>query len=306
MEEPPPTEEFEEFEEFEELDELEPSSERDLDAPFDTDQNPLNPAGESIDRLIQLRINEDLWTAMLGDLPCLDVTEACVRELQEMAIGNSLALQAIDERVDLVQEKIDQARANNLRTISLGIFEPAVRAFFEIGTRTEIQPDGTSQTRRIGFIDRIVSFFDSPLMGINDIFAQLGLPLFRASIGGSAEVQNRQIAIADLEVKVAEIQNKRGELAQSIREQVMLQVLDFDTYRREFQISQEVTRRDLLRLAILEQGYRFNAEGSLNTPQYLAQINALDNQKAQTYRSWARMRSQLTRVKLLVLGDESF
>lgn len=43
------------------------------------DANPLNPAGDSLDKLIQVRFNEDVWTAMLGDLPCLDVTEPCVR-----------------------------------------------------------------------------------------------------------------------------------------------------------------------------------------------------------------------------------
>lgn len=102
---------------------------------------------------------------------------------------------------------------------------------------------------------------------------------------------------------MAEIENKRGELAEQIREQVTLQVLDFDTIRREFQISQEVAKRDTLRLAILEQNYRF-AVGGMDTPQYLREISSLDQQKAQTFRVWARLRSQLVKVKLLVLGGE--
>ena len=79
----------------------------DPDGLMEENTNPLNPAGDSIDRLIELQINEDVWISMLGDLPCLDASELCVRQLQELAIGNSPELVAIDERVALVQEKID-------------------------------------------------------------------------------------------------------------------------------------------------------------------------------------------------------
>ena len=34
--------------------------------------NPLNPAGTSLDKLIELQINDDLWKSMLGKLPCLE------------------------------------------------------------------------------------------------------------------------------------------------------------------------------------------------------------------------------------------
>lgn len=284
------------------------------DAPLQEDTNPLNPAGNSIDSLIQTEFNEDIWTTMLGDLPCLDASEVCVRQLQEMAITNSPVLAAIDERVQLVQEKIDTARENNLRTISLGIFEPAIQAFFETkeipATAAVRDAEGNIITpevpaRRIGFIDRIAMFFGAGgvLQGLNDIFALIGLPLFTNAIGGNAQTQAREIAIADLEIKIAEIENKRGDLAREIREQVIMQLLDFDEFRREFQISQEVARRDTLRLQILAQGYRFAAQGSLNTPQYLNEISRLDQQKAQTYRAWAKMRTQLTRIKILVLGE---
>lgn len=280
-------------------------------ANLEDEQNPLNPVGDSLDQLIQMRLNDDLWSAMQGDLPCLTATEACIRELQDQAIANSPALQAIDERVALANEKIDEARARNQRTINLGIFEPAVTAFFQIeslaaipattvnGVTTPAQP-----ARRRGFLERIMMAFDSPLRAANDILALVGLPLFRNISGGDAATQQREIAISDLQVKIAEIENKRGELANAIREQVMLQVLDFDQIRREFQIAQEVGRRATLRLQILEQNYRF-AVGGMDTPRYLTELSNLDQQKAQTFRAWARLRSQLVRVKLLVLGSDS-
>ena len=83
----------------------------------------------------------------------------------------------------------------------------------------------------------------------------------------------------------------------------MLHALEFDQTRREFQISQEVARRAVLRLQILDQNYRF-AVGSLDTPSYLQEISAIDQQKAQTFSAWAKLRSQLTRIKLMVLVEE--
>jgi hypothetical protein len=48
----------------------------------------------------------------------------------------------------------------------------------------------------------------------------VGIPLLQASFGGNAENQRNAIAISDLQVKVAELQRGRAELAQKIREQV--------------------------------------------------------------------------------------
>jgi hypothetical protein len=280
-------------------DEIDPES-------ISDDANPLNPAGDSLDRLIQVRFNEDLWTAMLGDLPCLDVTEPCVRQLQEQAIENSSALKAIDERVELINDKIAEAKQNNQRTTRLGLLEPALQAFLQIETLQE-QRDATGEIiqerQRRGFVDRIAMFFANPIRGLNDILALISVPLFRSASGGDQAAQERGIAIADLQVKVAEIENKRGDVAQALREQVMLHVLEFDQTRREFQISQEIARRAVLRLRIVDQSYRFGV-GHLDTPGYLREVSALDQQKAQTFREWARVRSQLTRIKLMVLGEE--
>lgn len=50
--------------------------------------------------------------------------------------------------------------------------------------------------------------------------------LFKDATGGDAAVQSRAIAIGGLQVKLAEIQNKRGEIAAKLRENVILQVLE--------------------------------------------------------------------------------
>jgi hypothetical protein len=45
-------------------------------------------------------------------------------------------------------------------------------------------------------------------------------------------------------------------------------------------------------------------KGNLDTPQFLSQINSLDRTKADTFRAWSKLPSQLVRVKLTVLGVE--
>ena len=42
----------------------------------------------------------------------------------------------------------------------------------------------------------------------------------------------------------------------------------------------------------------------MDTPRYLQEVSALDQQKAQTWRAWLRLRAQLMRIKILVLGSE--
>jgi hypothetical protein len=103
-------------------------------------------------------------------------------------------------------------------------------------------------------------------------------------------------------VKLAEIENKRGDLAHQLREQVILQVLDFDQVRREFQVTQEISKREVTRMKVIEIDYRFSA--AIDTPRYLNQLSDLDQQKASAFRAWARLRAQLARIKLLVLGAE--
>lgn len=266
-----------------------------------TDPNPLNPAGDSLDRLIQLRINDDAWSAMMGDLPCLEASEACIGQLQNLAIQNARTLKAIDERIEAVKSKIEEARKNNQKTIALGVFEPLVQSWLKL---EDVPVRQGEQPRKRGVLDRVGNLLLGDKIGaINEILSLIGVPLFRKLTGGDSAAQQRTIAIADLQVKLAEIENKRGDLAAQIREQVIIQVLDFDQYRREFQVSQEVSRREVLRQKVREIDYRF-AVGNQDTVSYLGSLSVLDQQKAQSFRAWAKLRAQLARVKLLVLGPE--
>lgn len=273
--------------------------------PQQTDQlndgeiNPLNPVGDSLDKLIQLRINDDLWKALLGDLPCLETQEACIRELQNLAVANSRSLRSIDQRVQIINAKIEESRRENKTSINAAVFEPAVTALFKLETITQPGPNGTTIQKQRGFLDRVLGLFTS-ISGINEILSFIGLPLFKNRFGGGGDAaQQRTILITDLQVKVAEIERQRGELADKIREAVLMQVLEFDVIRKDFQVSQEVARRSIIRSRLREVDYRFTT--AYSTDSYLSSIDQTDRIKADSYRQWARLRSQLSRIKILVL-----
>ncbi len=125
------------------------------------------------------------------------------------------------------------------------------------------------------------------------------MPLFDSMFGGSDQNQTRAIAISDLSVKLAELQRGRAELADKVKEKIAIAVFDFDESRREFQISQEVSKRETSRMQLVEVEYRLG-QGSSET--YLQQLSNLDKNQSQTWKSWSAMRSRLERIKLLIDG----
>jgi len=254
----------------------------------------LNPVGDNLDRLIQLKMSDDTWKLMLGDLTCLEATDECIKQLQGKAIETSVTLRAIDQRIEAITQKVEEAKKNNQATVKLGVFEPLVQSFLKV---EDVPTTAGQPPRKRGFLDKLLGVLS--VSGINDVLSLIGVPLFRNATGGDAAAQSRSIAIGDLQVKLAEIENKRGDLAAKIREQVIISVLDFDVVRRDFQISQEIAKRSVTKMKLIEVGYRF---GESDTESYLNQLNALDAKKAETFRTWARMRSQMARIKLLVLG----
>lgn len=263
---------------------------------YNAEDNPLNPVGDRLDLLIQVQMNDDLWQAMLGDLPCLEPTEACIAELQQQAVESSLTLQLINERVTAINERIEEARARNQDTVWMDTFEPLMQRYLSLDTVTT----PTGQTQQRGFFDHLLSAFSNPLGAINEALSLIGIPLVRGITQTNARAQQTAIAISDLQVKVAQIEQEQRKVEQAIREEVVMQVLDFDQGRREFQISQEIARRSVTQHQLLEIDYRFSDQ--IDSVAYLGNLSELDQRKAATYREWAKLRSQLARIKILVLG----
>ncbi len=259
-----------------------------------TDPNPLNPVGNSIDALVKQGIDADLWQQMQGELPCVDATTKCIAQLQNVATKRNPLLKEVDARIEEIQGKINQAKKENKSSIDLSVLRPAARIFLQ----PTVDP---TQKRQKGVLGKLLSIFTGPVGVVNEVLQAVGMPLFDKAFGGSDANQQRAISISDLSVKLAEIQRGRAELADKVREKVALAVFDFDTSRREFQIAQEISKRESSRMQLFEVEYRL---GQSTSESYLGQLSSLDRNKAQTWKSWTLMRSQLEKIKLLVLGFE--
>lgn len=268
-------------------------SEDDSDAKLPkTDPNPLNPAGD-MDTLVQLGINADLWQLLQGGLPCVEATTKCIAQLQAVAVQKNPLLKEVDSRIQDIQGKIDEAQKANKKSVNLSILRPATQVF--------LQPTN-QQHHHSGVLGKLLSVFTGPVGIINELLSAVGTPLLDGFFGGNDQNQQRAISISDLQVKLAEIQRGRAELADKVKEKVALAVFDFDTSRRDFQIAQEISKRESSRMQLFEVEYRL---GQGTSESYLGQLSSLDRNKAVTWKSWSLMRSQLEKIKLLVLGSPS-
>jgi hypothetical protein len=246
----------------------------------------------NLDDLIEKKISEDVWSDLKGDLPCSQATGECIHTLQASAVANSRLLKEIDQRVEEAIEKIEEARQTNLQSISIATFSPFLQAY--IGrTLTPIRDiQGTTAFNPL-------TLLTGNLLGVlgGQFFSMLFPWQDQAMSDASA---SRAIAIGDLQLKIAELQRTRAEIADKLREKVVFEALELENKARDFQIQQELGKRDHDRLEILKVGYRF---GEGTSESYLNQISAYERQKAIAWRTWAALRSQLTKVRLLVLGD---
>ena len=256
------------------------------------EQNPFNKP--SIDAILQREMNDDMWRLLRGGLPCLETSAVCLQQLQEKAIAQSPLLKEIDTRIVEANSRIDEAKARNQKSIQLAILTPALQ--YLLGPTPTA---GLPQAPGTGLIDNIAGIFSGKTNLINGLLNVIGIPLFQGTQGGNADAQRNAIAISDIQVKVAELQRSRAQLADTIRDKVAQSVLAFDEARTDFQTAQVVVSRAVDQFKVFELRY---VRGNSDTETYLTRQNQLDNTKAQTYRAWAKMRRSLFEIKLLVLS----
>jgi hypothetical protein len=261
-------------------------------------QNPFSKP--DIDKLLTEQFNDDMWRIMRGALPCLETTSSCLEQLQNKAVADSVLLKELDTRIQEATSKIDEARAKNNKTVKLSILTPALQ--YLLGpTPTAGKPQEGN-----GLIDNLLGIFNGKLGLINGLINVIGVPLFTASQGTNTEANRNAIAISDLQIKVAELQRARAQLADTIREKVAIALVKFDEGRTDFQIAQVVGARAIDQFKVFELRY---IRGNNDTEGYLAKQSELDKVKANTYGSWGKMRRflrsaslSLFEIKLLVLG----
>jgi len=253
-------------------------------------QNPFsNP---DIDKLIADEFNEDMWRILRGRLPCLETSSTCLDQLQSLSVEGSPLLRELDSRIQEANDKIDEAKKRNSRTVALSILTPGLQYLLGL-------PPLPGQPQQRGFIDNLFGILQGNIGLINGLISAIGVPFFRATQGANEEANRNAIAISDLQIKTAELQRARAQLADTTREKVAFSLVKFDESRTDFQISQVIASRSVDQFKIFEKQY---LTGDSNTETYLGKLNQLDRTKAQTYSAWGKVRRSLFELKLLVLG----
>lgn len=266
---------------------------------FEIDQalpkTPENPFSKpNIDTLIQKQFDEDMWRLMKGALPCLETSATCLQLLQQRAIAQSPLLRELDARVQEANDKIEEAKASGRKIIKLSILTPTLQYLLgPAPSPGQPQPAGT------GLLDNLGAIFRGDIGILNGLLRVIGIPLFQGSQGGNPEAQRSAIAVADLQIKVAQLQRSRAELSSRVREQTTISLIKFDEARTDFQTAQVLAGRTVDQFKVFEIRY---TRGNSNTETYLTRLNRLDSTKAQTYSAWAKMRRSLFELKLLVLN----
>lgn len=252
-------------------------------------ENPLLPP--DLDSLIDKKISEDVWSQLKEGLPCVDASQQCIAQLQALALGANPVLRELDQRIEEANTRIEEAKVNNTKTINITTLSPFLQAAFS-GSLTPLRTskDAVPVANPLNLI--FGNFFAN-------IFGNALQSIFPWQ--GTANDTITSISIADLQIKVAELQRGRAQAADTLREKVLLEALKLEEIAREFQVQQEIAKRDKARLEIIKVSYEFGEGDSVG---YLGQLSAYDRQKAETWRQWSRLRAQLTKVKILVLGTE--
>jgi hypothetical protein len=256
-------------------------------------QNPFKEP--DIDKIITGKIDDELWATLKGGLPCLELSRSCIEQLQAKAIANSPLLKELDSRISEATDKTDAAKKANKKSLRLEIFTPALQ--YLLNTAGTVDANG----HKPGFFERLGGLFLGKIGIVNDLLAVLGIPLFNSFNGGSSDTVAKVIQVSDLQVRIAELQRARAELADKVKEKVTELLTAFDESRVEYQMSQVIIQRAVIKFNVTTIRFR---KGELTTEEFFQKENELDKSKSEVYTKWAKLRRELLTIKLLVLAQK--
>ena len=155
-----------------------------------------------------LTLQGEMGSEKRGTLPCLDSSKECVEQLTQSAIANSPKLKKLEERIALIDERLELMGDR--------------KDYAESRLWTNYLP-----TSGVG----------SSVLDIINPFAWI------KNLAGGGEMQRDRLAIADLEVKAAtleaaraELERKREEEKVNLGDKVLRLLLDYESATRRFKL----------------------------------------------------------------------
>ncbi len=240
--------------------------------------------GSGLDEKLENRETSEQFEMLKGDLPCLDSTPECIKQLEALAIANSPELRAIDVQIASSSDAVKLAKVQGEGSFAETI-TPWVSA---------IAPILLQNSRPLAF-GEIRTSLESRLL-----FEALPTIISGRATSDANQTRNNQ-ANADLAIKLAQLEKTKAEIAIAIKGKVTDAVITFEQIKDESDLQSTIVRREEVRAKLIEISYRL---GEGTTTEQIARLNEHDRKKIIAAQLKTRLRSQALRIQRLVKGSE--
>lgn len=241
--------------------------------------------GSGLDEKLENRETSEQFDLLKGDLPCLSSKPECIKELEALAIANSPELKAIEIQIASSSDAVKLAKVQGQGSFIESI-QPFVSAIAPI----------LLQNSRPQVFGEIRTSLESRLL-----FEALPTIISGRATSDANQTRNNQ-ANADLQIKLAELERSKSEIAIAIKGKVTDAVITFEQIKDESDLQSTIVRREEVRSKLIEISYRL---GESSTIDQIARLNDFDRKKIIAAQMRSRLRSQALRIQRLVKGSET-
>lgn len=238
--------------------------------------------GSGLDEKLNEREESEQEDLLKGDLPCLDSSPDCLKQLQELAIANSPEIRSLDIQIASSGDAVKFARVQGQGSFAEQI-SPFVSAIAPILLQ-DSRPLASSEIRT-SLTSRL-------------LFEALPTIISGRATSDANQTRNAQ-ANADLQIKLAQLEKTKTEVAIAIRGRVTDAVVEFEKIKDESKLQSTIVRREEVRAKLIEISYRL---GESSTIDQIARLNQFDRQKIIAAQLKTRLRSQALSIQRLVKG----
>ena len=241
-----------------------------------------NDSPSNLDEKLDDREDAEQADLLKGDLPCLDSTPECVSQLQALAIANSPDSKALDIQIASSSDAVKLAKVQGEGSFAESI-TPWISAIAPILLKNATPPA----------LGEIRTSLESRLL-----FEALPTIISGKATSDANQTRNNQ-ANADLQIKLAQLEKTKTEVAIALKGKVADEVILFENIKDESNLQSTIVKRETARAKLIEIAYRM---GESDTISQIARLNEFDRKKIIAAQSKSKLLSQALKIQRLVKG----
>ncbi len=194
-------------------------------------------------------------------LPCLDSSADCVDKLTELAVNNSLEIEALNSQIGM------------------------------LGDRDELLSDRINYTRSNQWVNLLENPMTNPVGFIQNIFG--GGNYQRSEIA----ITDLEIKKSQLEAYGADLTRRKAEVEGVLKEEILTLVLSYEREARQQQLLLTQVENQSILSNVVEIDYRF---GGSSTESYLASIEKQERLQSMLNQSVINQQESIKKLEELV------